>query len=76
MVQSPDEAHYRMIAKRILDGAVVPFLGAGVNLSGQPESGVWPQGRHLPSGAQLAEHLADQFGFPDTKDRTNLLRVS
>jgi len=76
MVQSPDQAHYRMIAKRVLDGAVVPFLGAGVNLCGQPESRVWAQGRHLPSGAQLAEHLADQFGFPDTKDRTNLLRVS
>src|SRR4029450_12912806 len=76
MVQSPDQAHYRMIAKRVLDGAVVTFLGAGVNLCGQPESGVWAQGRHLPSGAQLTEPLADQFGFPDTKERTNLLRVS
>ena len=38
MAQSPDEAHYRMIADRILAGAVVPFLGAGVNLTGRSES--------------------------------------
>jgi hypothetical protein len=41
MVQSPNEAHYRMIAHRILEGAVVPFLGAGVNLCGRPESASW-----------------------------------
>jgi hypothetical protein len=76
MVQSPDEAHFRMIAKRILDGAVVPFLGAGVNLCGRPPSVGWAQGQYLPSGIQLAEHLADHFGFADTKHRTNLLRVS
>ncbi len=76
MVQSPDDAHYRMIARRILDGAVVPFLGAGVNQCGRPESGISARGRYLPSGTQLAEQLADYFGLPDTQDRTNLLRVS
>ncbi len=76
MVQSPDEAHYRMIAKRILDGAVVPFLGAGVNLCGLPASAEWSRGRYLPSGAQLAEYLAERVGFAEKKGRKNLLRVS
>jgi hypothetical protein len=76
MVQSPDEAHYRLIAQRILDGAVVPFLGAGVNLCGRPAGVPWQRGRYLPSGAELATYLAIENGFPQDDDRTNLLRVS
>ena len=75
MVQSPDEAHYRMIAKRILDGAVVPFLGAGVNLCGRPDHTPWARGQYLPNGAELATHLARQVEYP-FDDKTDLLRVS
>jgi SIR2-like protein len=75
MVQSPDEAHYRMIAHRILDGAVVPFLGAGVNLCGRPDSVSWAVGRYLPSGSELAAYLAQRADYP-FEDTTNLLRVS
>jgi hypothetical protein len=76
MAQSPDETHYEMIADRILDGAVVPFLGAGVNLCGRPDSESWQVGRYLPSGSELAAYLASKVsGFPG-KDRTDLLRVS
>jgi hypothetical protein len=38
MVKSPDEAHDRMNAHRILDNPVVPFLAVGRNFCGLPES--------------------------------------
>jgi SIR2-like domain len=75
MVRSPDEAHYRRIANRILDGAVVPFLGAGVNLCGRPDKASWQRGRYLPSGAELASYLAKGNEYP-YDDRDDLLRVS
>jgi hypothetical protein len=75
MAQSPDEAHYEMIADRILAGAVVPFLGAGVDLCGRPDSESWKLGRYLPSGSELAAYLASKGRYP-YKDRTDLLRVS
>ena len=76
MVQSPDEAHYRMIAHRILDGAVVPFLGAGVNLCGRPEAcAVGP--RSVPAERRRARGVPcpAQVDYP-FEDKTNLLRVS
>ena len=75
MVQSATEPHYRMLAKKILAGAVVPFLGAGVNLCGRPESARFMPGQYLPSGAELAEYLAKRVDYP-YPDTTNLLRVS
>ena len=75
MVQSPDEAHYTRIANRILDGRVVPFLGAGVNLCGRPESVSFQLGRYLPSGSELAKYLALHNNYP-YKDRDDLLRVA
>jgi len=75
MIQAPDEPHYRMVAQRILAGKVVPFLGAGVNLCGRPESVAWARGEYLPSGAELAEYLSKRLGYP-YQDTTNLLRVS
>ena len=32
----PTETHYRILAKAIAEGRVVPLLGAGVNLCGRP----------------------------------------
>jgi hypothetical protein len=75
MPESPDEAHYRMIAQRILAGAVVLFLGAGVNLCGRPDSASFELGHYLPSGSELAAYLAGHVGYPYA-DRTDLLRVS
>jgi hypothetical protein len=76
MAQSPDKAHYEIIADRILAGAVVLFLGAGVNLCGCRESEPFELGRDLPSGTELATYLANRVrGFPG-EDRTDLLRVS
>lgn len=73
--QSPDTAHYRMLAKRLLAGAVVPFLGAGVNLCGRPAAATWQRGSYLPSGAELAGHLAREVDYPYA-DTSDLLRVS
>ena len=71
------EAHLNTIAKAIVDGRVVPFLGAGVNLCGRPASATWKarQAEYLPSGAELAAHLATNFGYPASEPR-ELARVS
>jgi hypothetical protein len=70
------EGHYRQVAKAmILDGRVVPLLGAGVNLCGRPADRTWIRGsRLLPSGGELAEHLAESFEYPDQS--RDLVRVS
>ena len=76
MPQAPDDDHYGLLAKRMLAGAVVPFLGAGVNLCGRPpQPSPWRPGEHLPSGRELSEYLAAEldYPYPDTGD---LLRVS
>ena len=77
MAQTPDGEHFQMVANRLLAGGVVPFLGAGVNLCGRPNTVHWEQGRYLPSGAELAAYLATaagvQYPYADTSD---LLRVS
>jgi len=65
-------AHQRFLAKRLLAGKVVPFLGAGVNQVGR--DGVFAPGSDLPSGPELAKYLADYFAY--TGDNTDLVRVS
>jgi len=69
------EDHYWLVASRLLEGRVVPFLGAGANLCGRPPGGTWSVGRFLPSGAELAEYLADKSRYPDDAD-ADLLRGS
>jgi hypothetical protein len=70
-----DAAHYWLVANRLLEGRVVPFLGAGANLCGRPPDSRWAIGRFLPSGAELAEYLADKSRYPEDGE-TDLLRVS
>jgi hypothetical protein len=70
-----DDAHFRMVADRILDGAVVPFLGEGVNLCGRPDAVSWRGGGYPPSLPEVAAHLAADVDYP-FQDRTDLLRVS
>jgi hypothetical protein len=50
-------AHCEYVSKRIELGKVTPWLGAGANLCGRPPNVDWHDG-HLPSGRELAEHLA------------------
>ena len=54
---------------------MIPFLGAGANLCDRGEQ-VWKQGRpFLPSGAELAGHLAERGRYP-VREELDLLRVS
>jgi hypothetical protein len=66
-----------MIVKAFADGRVVPFLGAGVNLCGRPQGVAWTceQTVHLPSGSELARHLANEFSYPPEEPQ-DLARVS
>jgi hypothetical protein len=71
----PNPEHYVRVAKRILRGKVVPFLGAGANLIERPEGTPWePGGKYLPKGAELAEALGKMGDYED--GGSDLLRVS
>ncbi len=59
---------YRLIAKRLLKGKVVPVLGAGVNLCERPPDAVFKRGRYLPSGPELAAVLARDFPLIKTRE--------
>jgi hypothetical protein len=71
----PDEAHYTLISRAILEGEVIPFLGAGANFLELPadETGAVPA--RLPSGAELTALLAKEILYPDPKP-DDLLRVA
>jgi hypothetical protein len=75
-VFEPSQAHYHSVARRMLQGKVVPFLGAGVNMAGRPGDTSWQIGRYLPTGSELAEHLAGAFDYPTGDLLEDLLRVS
>jgi SIR2-like domain len=65
--------HCPIVARRLGAGSVVPFLGAGANLCERPADARWEDG-YLPSGAELAEYLAEPYGYPEAE--LDLLRVS
>jgi hypothetical protein len=64
-----------MIAEKLARGRMIPFLGAGANLCDRGKQ-VWEQGGpFLPSGAELAGHLAARGRYP-MPEELDLLRVS
>jgi hypothetical protein len=69
--------HYRDVVRALRQGNVVPVLGAGANLTGKsdPGDGAWLGHPDLPTGRQLARHLAKEFDY-DGDARDDLLRVS
>ena len=67
-------AHCRIVSRRLREGKVVPFLGAGANLCDRPENVNW-RDQYLPSGQELAAYLADSYAYPPSESR-DLLRVS
>ena len=74
-LSSAAQRHCFLVAKRMLEGAVVPFLGAGANLCGRPDT-PWEAGSEfLPSSAELAAKLAGEVHYPDPDDR-DLMRIS
>jgi hypothetical protein len=62
------DGHARLVISKFLQGRVVPFLGAGVNLSDRPEGFDWKLSREAypPSGMELARFLAGKFDFPQS----------
>jgi hypothetical protein len=62
-----EEPPYRFIARKLLEGEVVPFLGAGASVFHRPQhpdnSIMYP-----PTGSALAQLLADEAGFPEDPD--------
>jgi hypothetical protein len=68
-------AHCRIVARRLREGRVVPFLGAGTNMCGRPADADWRSGDYLPSGLELASYLAESYAYPQ-EEELDLLRVS
>ena len=60
------QQHYANLINFMLDGRVVPFLGAGANLCGRPHEAVWHEHekRFLPSGGELSAYLSNEFHTP------------
>jgi SIR2-like domain len=68
-------AHYGRVVRDLTDNRVVPLLGAGVNLCDFVDDRPWQPDERLPSGTELASHLAQIFYYPDER-KIDLLRVS
>ena len=64
------QQHYTHLITFLLDGRVVPFLGAGANLCGRPANVAWPDRNRqfLPSGSELSAYLAKEFNTPADPD--------
>jgi len=60
------ETHYKMVIKAIIEGRLIPFLGAGANLCDRPAAKKWQHGQFdfLPNSSELALHLANNYHFP------------
>jgi hypothetical protein len=67
--------HLEFVASAILEGNVVPVLGAGANLCDRAVDEKWTFGSNLPNGAELAEWLAKKLKC-EVDDTADLLRVS
>jgi hypothetical protein len=74
MAMRPDAAFYSHVMRGLDQGRLTPFLGAGANVSGAGTEPFAP-GLRLPSGTELARHLAREFSFPGTDD-DDLVRVA
>jgi hypothetical protein len=74
------EPPYGIIANRLAEGRVVPFLGAGASLAARLPGEAWRPDNTtlLPSGRDLARLLADEAEFPsdDPSDIDDLAKVS
>jgi hypothetical protein len=80
--EHPVGMHFQRVVRKMLNGIVVPLLGAGANLSGRPTDRKdfrWDEQPHkfLPSGKELAVWLVDNFDdYPELREITDLSRVS
>ncbi|HEX5731229.1 MAG TPA: SIR2 family protein [Blastocatellia bacterium] len=80
---APDDGnlgeHFSMMAHRIKEGLVIPFLGAGASLCGRPENTDWDPARrdYLPDSSQLTSYLIKQlYPLMPQESKGDLLRAS
>jgi hypothetical protein len=67
---------HRFVIRSLLRGKIVPLLGAGASLCGRQDGYDWHPGcDFLPSSAELANHLASEFGYTKAPN-SDLLQVS
>jgi hypothetical protein len=69
------ERHCQVVMRRLTEGRVIPFLGAGANLCERPPNADWLADGYLPSGHELARYFAETYAYPE-HDIDDLLRVS
>jgi hypothetical protein len=67
--------HSQVVARRLSEGKVIPFLGAGASVFERPSGVAWQDGQHLPTSVELARHLAETYAYPG-RDPSDLLRVA
>jgi hypothetical protein len=67
--------HFDAVVDLLMEGELIPFLGAGVNRCGRPPDVTWGPSTFLPDGGELSRHLAEEFRYP-AEDQWNLLRVA
>jgi hypothetical protein len=68
-MQDVTDLHYHTVISAITSGRIVPFLGAGANLCDRPDGAPFElHGPYLPSGSELAQYLANNFGIPASPD--------
>ncbi len=68
------EEHYEQLLPLLVQGRVIPLLGAGANRCGRP-AGPRREGVDIPDGNELASYLVQGRGYPDG-EQLDLLRVS
>ncbi len=76
MVEPP----YGIIAEKLSEGNVIPFLGAGASQVGRTEDAKWDpkKPKFLPNGRELSHFLARKSSFPsaEQRDLDDLAKVS
>jgi len=67
------DTHYKIVVKAITEKRLILFFGAGVNLCDRQAGQRWQHGQFnfLPSGSELASHLAESYNFPSDDIRVN-----
>lgn len=74
------EPPYGDIADSLMQGDVIPFLGAGASLTGRKIGVQWDpkEPKFLPSGFELSTYLAERSSFPSTDkhDIADLAKVA
>ncbi|HEY0083036.1 MAG TPA: SIR2 family protein [Pyrinomonadaceae bacterium] len=60
----------------MVSGHLIPFFGAGVNLSNRPPGASFLPNYYLPNGVELSESIVKAFPTYPWSDKKDLLRVS